>query len=330
MDLRINIIQSIMSTLKDRVDENVLNMIQDVVTLELNNYDIQEKCTKVAVVDNTPEKLLKKFIATKRVEGIAESTLRRYANENFKMLQFLNKPIKEINAYDLRFYLSYRREKGKICNRSLDGMRRCYSSFFTWLTAEGYLDRNPCAAVAQIKYRKKVRKPFNPVELEKMRNQCEKIRDLALIDFLYSTGCRVSEVVRMDITDVDFENLECKVLGKGNKERIVYLSPVAAMHLQEYLKERNDTCNCLFMGWPGKRLGKTGIETLVRKIGNLSGVENAHPHRFRRTLATNLLDRGMNIQDVAAILGHSDLKTTQIYCYTNQANVRAAYQKYAA
>lgn len=330
LDLRINIIQSIVSSLKGRAEDSVISIVQDVLTLELNKYEIQERCTQVTVVDNGPERMLKKFIAVKRVEGVAESTLKRYANENLKLLRFLRKPLHEIGAYDLRFYLSYRREKGKISNRSLDGMRRCYSSFFAWLTAEGYIDRNPCASVSQIKYRKKVKMPFSAIDLEKIRNQCKKIRDLALIDFLYSTGCRVSEVVRMDIVDVDFDNLECKVLGKGNKERIVYLTPVAAMHLQEYLDSRIDSNDCLFTGWMGKRIGKTGIEALVKRLGAQAGVENSHPHRFRRTLATNLLDRGMNIQDVAAILGHADLKTTQIYCYINQANVRAAYQKYAA
>ena len=156
------------------------------------------------------------------------------------------------------------------------------------------------------------------------------IRELALVDFLYSTGCRVSEVSKLDISDVDFEKSECLVLGKGNKERIVYLSPVSAMHLQEYLNSRSDASESLFSGKGGIRLHKNGIEAIMKKIGAAAGVDNVHPHRYRRTLATNLLDRGMNIQDVAAILGHADLKTTQIYCYISQSNVKAAYTKYAA
>ena len=134
----------------------------------------------------------------------------------------------------------------------------------------------------------------------------------------------------MDISDVDFERMECKVLGKGNKERIVYLTPVAMMNLQEYIKNRTDDAECLFEGWKGRRISKNGIEALIRKLGKSAGIEKAHPHRFRRTLATNLMDRGMNIQDVAMILGHSDLKTTQIYCYVDRNNVRAAFNKYAA
>jgi len=140
----------------------------------------------------------------------------------------------------------------------------------------------------------------------------------------------VSEVARLDIADVDFDRMECVVIGKGNKERVVYLTDVAAMHLQEYLRARKDAADALFVGKGGKRIGKNGIEAAVKRIGRATGVENVHPHRYRRTLATNLLDRGMNIQDVAAILGHADLKTTQIYCYISQQNVQAAYRKYAA
>ena len=330
MDIREQIIQNVMEKIRNKASQEVQDVVQDALVLELNNYEMQERCTEIAVQDNTPERMLQKYIATKRIEGIAESTLERYADQNLKLLQFLRKPLDEITAYDIRFYLSYRRETKKVSNSTLDGIRRCYSSFFVWLAAEGAIQKNPCAVVAQIKSRKQVRLPFSAVDLEKMRKSCRTIRDLALLDFLYSTGCRVSEVARMDISDVDFERMECKVLGKGNKERIVYLTPVAAMNLQEYLDSREDSGEHLFDGWKGRRISKSGIETLVRKIGKKSGVEKAHPHRFRRTLATNLMDRGMNIQDVAMILGHADLKTTQIYCYVDRNNVKAAFGKFAA
>jgi site-specific recombinase XerD len=175
-----------------------------------------------------------------------------------------------------------------------------------------------------------VKKPYSAVELERIRSACGNIRDLALVDFLYATGCRVSEVSHLDISDIDFDNLECTVIGKGNKERIVYLSDVAAMHLQEYLQGRKDVSEALFSGKGSDRLSKNGIEAALKRIGKKAKVENVHPHRFRRTLATNLLDRGMNIQDVAKILGHADLKTTQIYCFISQKNVKVAYQRYAA
>ena len=330
MDLRETIIQEVIAELEDCVAEDIINVVQDVLVIELNKYEVQERCTDLEVLDTSAEGMLKKFIATKRIEGIADKTLKRYADENLKLIRFLRKPLYEVTTYDLRFYLSYRRQQGKVSNRTLDGMRRCYSSFFGWLSAEGLIGRNPCAALAKIKYRKTVKKPFSAVELEKIRKACQTERDIAIVDFLYATGCRISEVVALDISDIDFDNLECRVLGKGNKERIVYLSPVAAMHLQEYLRSRCDFSEALFAGKGSERIGKNGIEALLKRIGKAAGVENVHPHRYRRTLATNLLDRGMNIQDVAAILGHADLKTTQVYCYISQVNVQAAYRKYAA
>ena len=329
MDIRAGIIQQVMDAIRGRVDAEAADLVQDVLVMQLNRYEVMERCTEVSVRDDSAEGQLKKFLATKRVEGMADSTLRRYAEINRALLSYLGKPLEEVTTYDIRFYLSVRRQIGKVSNRSLDGMRRCYSSFFSWLAAERLISHNPCAALAQIKSRKVVKKPYSAAEMEKIRKSCKNIRDLALVDFLYATGCRVSEVSRLDISDVDFERMECVVLGKGNKERRVYLTEVAAMHLQEYLNTRTDSCGALFAG-KGRRLGKNGIEVVVKNLGKRAGVENVHPHRYRRTLATNLLDRGMNIQDVAAILGHADLKTTQIYCYISQANVKSAYRKYAA
>lgn len=331
MDIREQIIQKILNSLNNRVSEETADMIQDILTIELNNYEVQERCTDISVVDSSAETMLKKYIATKRIEGTAESSLKRYADENIKLLRFLKKNLYEITTYDIRFYLSYRRENApkKLNNRTLDGIRRCYSSFFSWLSEEGFIRKNPCAALKQIKYRKTVKKPYSPAEMEKLRRSCNNSRDLAIIDFLYCTGCRVSEVARLNIDDINFDTLECVVMGKGNKERYVYLSDVAAMNLHEYLEKRTDGSEALFVGKGTDRLGKNGIETMLKKLGKISGVSNVHPHRYRRTLATNLLDRGMNIQDVASILGHADLKTTQIYCYISQKNVKTAYNKYA-
>ena len=330
MDIRETIIQEVVSKLgTSNVPDNVIHIVQDILTIELNDYEVQKRCTDVSVHDNSAENQLKKFIATKRIEGIAESTLRRYADENIKMIRFLNKPLDEITTFDLRFYLSYRKQQNNVSNRTLDGIRRCYSSFFGWLSAERIINHNPCLALSQIKYRKQIKKPYSAIEMEKIRKSCKNIRDLAIVDFLYCTGCRVSEVSRLNISDINIEKKECTVLGKGNKERTVYLSDVAVMYLQEYIFSRTDTSDALFVGRGGSRIGKNGIEALLHRIGKVAGVHNVHPHRFRRTLATNLLDKGMNIQDVAAILGHSDLKTTQVYCYISQNNVKAAYRKYA-
>ena len=248
------------------------------------------------------------------------------------MIHTLCKPLHEITTYDLRYYLAAYKERRKVSNRTLDGIRRCFSSFFSWISAEGMIGRNPCAALSQIKYTKVVKKPYTAPEMERLKQACTTLRDLALIEFLYASGCRVSEVVRLNRDDINFQTRDAVVLGKGNKERTIYLTPVALMHLQDYLNTRTDTDPCLFASvrTPYKRLSKAGIERTLKKLGESAKVTNVHPHRYRRTLATNLLDRGANIQDVAAVLGHADLKTTQVYCYISQSNVRASYNKYSA
>lgn len=338
MDMRDEIIQKVTNTITGSVfnlDESgiisindLIPIVQDAMVVALNDYDFQERCTDITVSDDGSVGILKKFITTKKIEGIADSTLRRYYDVNWRLIQFLQKPLNEITTYDLRYYLAAKRQEGKVSNRTLDGMRRCWSSFFGWMFAEGFIHGNPCLSLKQIKYKKTVKKPFSAIEMEKIRKVCKNSRDLALVDFMYSTGCRVSEIANLNIDDVDFEKRECIVTGKGNKERIVYLSEIATMNLCEYLKGRNDFSDALFVGRCGKRIGKNGIEAMLKRLGKKACVENAHPHRYRRTLATNLLDRGMNIQDVAVILGHADLKTTQIYCYISQSNVKMAYRKY--
>ena len=330
MDIRRNIIQSVLQMLHGKVDTEVIDTVQDVLVIQLNQYEIQERSTKLTVSDNSSEGLLRRYIATKRIEGKAESTLKRYWEQNLKLIQFIQNPLHEIMIDDIRFYMAYRRQQGGISNRTLDGMRRCYRTFFSWLTAEGLINRNPCTALSQIKSRKQIKKPYSAVEMELIRKSCTDKRDIALVEFLYSTGCRVSEVSGLDIMDIDTNTGECVVIGKGNKERTVYLTDVALLHLRIYLDSRNDNSIALFTGKGSNRLTKSGIENRLKRIGKTAGVTNVHPHRFRRTLATNLLDRGMNIQDVAMILGHADLKTTQIYCFISQCNVKNAYRKYAA
>lgn len=327
MDLRQDIIRVVMEKLHGRLSGDQISLVQDVLVLTLDRYEVQERCTEVSVCAHSSEELLRRFVATKRVEGIAETTIRRYVYVNQRMMDFIGKPIEEITTYDLRFYLSYKRQTDGVSNRTLDGMRRCFSSFFGWLSDEGLIDRNPCGMLKQIKSRHSIKKPFTAEEVERIRKACTEQRDLALVDFLYSTGCRVSELTALNISDIDFATHECIVIGKGNKERTVYLSDVAMLNLREYLLGRADGNPALFIGRGGDRLGKNGIEALLRRLGKTAGVDDVHPHRYRRTLATNLLDRGMPMQDVAAILGHADLKTTQIYCYISQSNVRQAYFK---
>lgn len=332
MDLRTTIINNVSAAVSSLLTGEQLQAVQDALVIQLGSYELQERTTEIATIDTTPDSMLSKFIATKRIEGKSESTLQRYHDACYMMIHTLCKPLYEITTYDLRFYLAYYKSQRNVGNRTLDGIRRCFSSFFSWLAAEGLIGRNPCAALAQIKYSKVIKKPYTGPEMERLKQACTSIRDLALLEFLYASGCRVSEVVHLNRADINFLSRNAIVLGKGNKERTVYLTPVALMHLSDYLNSRKDNNPALFVGLksPYDRLSKAGIETALKTIGKRAGIENVHPHRYRRTLATNLLDRGANIQDVAAILGHADLKTTQVYCYISQHNVQAAYRRYAA
>lgn len=332
MDIRTSIINNVSMAVMAILTDQQLQAVQDALTLQLNAYELQERSTEVSTVDHTPDAMLQKYIATKRIEGKSDNTLRRYYDVCYMMIHTLCKPLHDVTTYDLRYYLASYKSQRKISNRTLDGMRRCFSSFFGWLSAEGLIGRSPCAALAQIKYTKVVKKPYSAPEMERLKQACTSIRDLALLEFLYASGCRVSEVVRLNREDINFLTRDAVVLGKGNKERTIYLTPVALMHLSDYLGSRKDNNPALFASLkvPYNRLSKAGIETALKVIGKRAGVKDVHPHRYRRTLATNLLDRGANIQDVAAILGHADLKTTQIYCYISQQNVQAAYRKYAA
>lgn len=328
-DLRGNVINAVLASLLDTVSQEVVDVVYDALVLALDKVELTERCTEVALTDDCPDKALRRFIATKRIEGSSEKTLARYGYEIQQLLDFFRKPLEKYTTDDLRFYLSWRRQhanRKQLSNRTLDGMRRIYSSFFSWLTSERIIPWNPTSALKAIKYKKTVRKPFTAVDLQQLREACESPRDLALIDWLYATGCRVSEVANTNIVDVDFENLECVVTGKGNKERRVYMTTVCAMHLKQYLETRSDTNEALFIGKGTERLSKNGIEAAVRRIGAAAGVTNVHPHRFRRTLGSDLYAKGMPILDIAQILGHEDISTTQIYCYVNPASVKSGYQ----
>lgn len=328
MDARTEIINQVLDALVD-IDCVIRERVEHVLHIKLKDYKVEKRCTDVILHDGTAIGLLKKFLATKRLEGKAEKTLKKYQPELERFIYALKKPIYEVETYDLRLYLAIYKEKRKVSNRTLDNMRKTLSSFFSWLAAEGFLGRNPAAALQQIRYEKVVRKAFSSVERERIKNACNNLRDRALTEFLYTSGLRVSEVVRLDRNDIDFVKRQAVVLGKGGKERIFYLSEVATEYLQEYLRSRTDNNPALFVGnkVPHKRLSKNGIESVIKRIGKDAGVEKVHPHRFRRTLATDLVRKNVPIQDVAEILGHADLRTTQVYVCIYQESVQYHYNK---
>lgn len=330
MDMRNNIVDAVVIAMDGIITDTTLDHLQRVLLAELNKYEVQERSTEIVIRDGSAEGLLKKFLATKRIEGKSENTIRYYNDVIGTFVNRLDRRLHEVTAFDLRFYLSMYKEQRKVNNRTLENMRKVLSSFFSWLYDEEFIPHNPCRAVKQIKYDKVIRKPYSGEDLEKIKNACTNTRDLALIHFLHATGCRVSEVVSVDIGDVDFVSRELVVYGKGGKERTVYLTQVAAMYLQQYISARKDTSKAFFIGKGSRRIKKNAIEAILKRIGQRAGVDNVHPHRFRRTLATELIDRGAALQDVQRILGHEDIRTTQVYVYVQQRNVKNTYDRYAA
>lgn len=331
MDVRIDIINKVVQSLLG-VEQEVVEKVEQVLYIQLQDYEVQERCTEITPHDGSNLGLVRKFIATKRLEGKSEKTLRKYQPELEKVVGFLTKKLYETDTYDLRLYLALYKEKRKISNRSLDNIRKTISSFFSWLHDEGFIGKNPAKALKQIKYTITAKKPFSSVEREKLKNACEFLRDLALSEFLYASGLRVSEVVSLNRNTIDFVTREATVIGKGGKERKFYLSEICLEYLQQYLNSRSDNNPALFVSLrsPNKRLGKEGIEAALKRIGKKAGVKNVHPHRFRRTLATDLVKKSVPIQDVADILGHADLRTTQVYVCLDQEAVKYHYNRAVA
>jgi len=277
---------------------------------------------------NEFEEFLSLFINTKRIEGRSEKTLDRYAYILKRYKETDPTPIHKITVYNIRQYLAKEKTRG-IADSTLQGYRDVFSAFFGWIHRERLIPLNPCANLNPIKCKKEIRLPYTSVEIERLKEVCSSVRDKAIICFLLSTGCRISEVCGLNRADVDFNNLECTVLGKGNKERTVYLDSVAAMQLQKYLDSREDDGEALFIGKGTSRMQPGGIRKCLRVIGDRAGVPNVHPHRFRRTLATNLIKHGMPIQEVANILGHEKLDTTMMYVYLDKQSVKNSYKKYS-
>lgn len=272
--------------------------------------------------------LLEAFISAKRVEGRSEKTIERYRRQIEKVQEELNVPIREITVFHVRRFFASEKARG-ISDRSLEGTREILSSYFGWLQKEGLLQKNPISNLGPIKYAKIKRTPYTDIDIEKLKECCKTDRDKALVNFLLSTGCRVSEVCSLNRDDINLTTKECIVMGKGAKERQVFLNDVTAMHVQRYLATRKDSSEALFVGKGSERLTPGGVRALLNRLAGKAGLQGIHPHRFRRTLATRLIDHGMPIQEVATILGHDKIDTTMTYVYIDGKNVRNSYNKYA-
>ncbi len=320
------LVKDLIEGLSARLTMTDINIVTEVITNVLPYYDVE--MTGCDESQNDFDQLLKAFIDAKRIEGRSEKTIERYRYILNRFHEAEPFPMQKMTVFSIRHYLGSEKERG-ISDRTLRGYRDIFQSFFGWLYREGLISSNPCGNLNTIKCKKEVRTPYSEVDIEKLKEACSSQRDKALITFLLATGCRISEVCSLDRNDVDFANMQCTVLGKGNKERTVYLDSVATMQLRQYLVNRKDKSDALFVGKGSARLHPGGIRKRLNELGNAAGVENVHPHRFRRTLATNLINHGMPIQEVASILGHDNINTTMTYVYVNSENVKNAYRKYA-
>lgn len=292
----------------------------DVVALENENL-IQSKSNQT---------LKEEFLSAKQVEGCSERSVNYYSSTLDNLIKSLVKPFNQIETEDLRVYLSEYQKKNDASKQTIDNIRRILSSFFTWLENEDYILKSPVRRIHKIKTMKQVKETYSDEALEKLRDNCKTIRDLALIDMLASTGMRVGELVKLNRVDVDFVNRECVVLGKGSKERVVYFDARTKLHLQNYLNSRTDDNEALFVSLlePHNRLEIAGVEIMLRKLGRSLEINKVHPHKFRRTLATRAIDKGMPIEQVQKLLGHQKIDTTMEYAIVDQQNVKNSHKKY--
>ncbi len=319
-------IKSMCKRLGDVVTYNQLAEIEAALNIELGNYDVE--CIEWTETDSDTQDFLDAYFSAKALEGRSKGTLRLYESILYRFFESANTPVRQITVFHLRAFMQKEKERG-LSDNTLDNQRSTFHSFFSWCHREGLLPTDPSANLSPIRCAKVVRLPFTDVEIEKLREACTCTRDKAIVSFLLATGCRISEAINLNRDDIDFKTGKLVVFGKGAKERQVYLTDIASMYLQRYLKERTDDLDALFVTRQNTRITANGVRKMLHQVEDASGVENVHPHRFRRTLATNLIAHGMPIQEVAAVLGHDKLDTTMEYVYLSDEDIHNNYKKFA-
>lgn len=322
------LIMEIMQCMLPYLDYAQLSQLKQTMEHTLFNYDVSS--TKVDNEENDSKVLIDKFIAAKRIEGCSEKTLRYYQTTITAMVSKLDKNVRHILTEDLRTYLTEYQNKNQSSRVTIDNIRRILSSFYSWLEDEDYIIKSPVRRIHKVKTVSDIKDTYTDEELETMRDNCDEIRDLAMIDMLASTGMRVGEMVLLNRDDINFTERECVVFGKGDKERIVYFDARAKLHLREYLDGRTDENPALFVSLkaPYERLQIGGVEHRLREIGKRLNILKVHPHKFRRTLATMAIDKGMPIEQLQRLLGHQRIDTTLQYAMVKQSNVKYAHRKY--
>ena len=322
------LIMEVMQQMLLYLDNAQLKQLRQVMEQALYHYEVSGAETKPEEDDSND--LIAMFIAAKRIEGCSEKTLKYYQTTIDAMISSLGKNVRHILTEDLRTYLTEYQGRNHSSRVTIDNIRRILSSFFSWLEDEDYIIKSPVRRIHKVKTASSIKETYSDEELEKMRDNCEDLRDLAIIDMLASTGMRIGEMVLLNRDDVNFAERECVVFGKGNKERIVYFDARAKLHLQEYLESRKDNNPALFVTLraPHERIKIGGVEHRLRDMGKRLNIQKVHPHKFRRTLATMAIDKGMPIEQLQRLLGHQRIDTTLQYAMVKQSNVKTAHRKY--
>ena len=329
--MKTELINLIKINMKPYLNEIQLEKLNGYLEIILNDFEVFKK-DKFLSTDESKEnrELLVSFLSAKQIEGCSEKTIDYYRNTIFKMLESVNLKIESITTDDLRKYLADYKNQSNASKSTIDNIRRVLSSFFSWLEDEGHISKNPVRRIHRIKTKRVVKEVLSDENFEFLRDKCDNIRDLAMIELLASTGIRVGELVNLNIDDVLFSERECVVLGKGDSERIVYFDAKTKIHLQKFLESRKDNNPALFVSLrkPHDRLGIPGVEKRMRKLGHEAKIKKIHPHKFRRTMATNAIDKGMPIEQVQRLLGHMQIDTTMQYAMVNQNNVKISHRKF--
>jgi len=320
------------------MEEKIVNVLNEMS--EFLSIAQMKKLQEVIIrnfADNEPKKkeianeeFLKLFLEAKKIEGCSVRTINYYKVTIEHLISDVRINVRKMSTEDIRAYLTRYQGINDCSNVTIDNIRRNISSFFSWLEEEDYILKSPMKRIHKIKTRTVVKSVISDEAIEKLRDNCKNVRDLAMIDLLYSTGIRVGELVNLNIDDIDFEGRECIVYGKGDKERKVYFDAKTKIHLSKYIKERKDNNKALFvtLNKPYKRLKISGVEIRLRQLGRILGIDRIHPHKFRRTMATRAIDKGMPIEQVQRLLGHSQIDTTMQYAMVNQLNVKTSHRKY--
>lgn len=324
------LIQEISTAMAEVLSFEQVAHLNSVLLQVISQYTITEDGETLHENAVSNDRLLDIFLSAKQVEGCTIPTIKYYGSTIRQLFKKMPKKVTDYTTKDIRAYLAVFQRKNKSSRVTIDNIRRIFSSFFAWLEEEDYIVKSPVRRIHKVKTGTQVKEVLSDENIEQLRDNCTKIRDLAIIDLLASTGMRVGELVKLNREDINFNERECIVYGKGNKERIVYFNARAKIHLQQYLASRKDRNKALFVSLakPHKRLEISGVETRLRKIGRMAKIVRVYPHKFRRTLATMAIDKGMPVEQVQRLLGHVKIDTTMHYAMVNQNNVKLSHRKF--